>query len=271
MIQGLNIRCNIGPFQVLRSPMIKLSFRRRDVVSVCEIEVPDSDRKVQTVLAKKQPVQIRFGLRGSQGLWQEWEGTVKDFVQSGSDILKVSCVGPEQALIDTKITQAMSNEPADIAGKRILQATGLPVASVSIPSEVFPHLVFSNVSAARAIKQLSQSLERSFGHDLTKHAVWLGEAAGEHPGRLYWSDQAEPGPVYVVETASNLLTHSPNPDGMSRITSTLLPGLTASRMIRIRDVSRDISGLFRAEEVTHILSEQSATTIIGYGCDQGWG
>lgn len=271
MIEGLNIRCNIGSFQVLRSPSIRLSFRRRDVVSTCEIEVPDSARMVQAALAKKQPCQIRFGLRGENALWQEWEGTIKDFVQSGPDILKVSCVGLEQALIDTRFTEAMGNEPADVVGKRILAATGLPVAKVEIPGEVFPHMVFSNVTAARAIKQLSQSLERSFGHDLSKHAVWLGESGGEHPGRLYWSDQAEPGAIYVVETAKNLLSHEPNPNGMSQITSTLLPGLTASRMIRIRDSKRDISGLFMALEVTHVLSEQSAKTIIGYGCDQGWG
>ncbi len=85
---------------------------------------------------------------------------------------------------------------------------------------------------ARAIKQLAVTLERSFGHDLSRHAVWLS-AAG-----LYWSDGAEPGDVYVVQSADNLLTHSPDPAGMSYVWATLLPGLTASRMILIRDARR---------------------------------
>ena len=33
MIEGLNIRCNVGPVEVLRSPFMELVFRRRAVVS----------------------------------------------------------------------------------------------------------------------------------------------------------------------------------------------------------------------------------------------
>lgn len=265
MIHGLNIRCNVGPFQVLRSPKIELVTRRRDVVSTCQIDVPDPDGQVRPLLAKKQKAQIRFGHRGEGGLWHEWEGTIKDFTQTGPDLIRVSCVGLEQALIDTKITEAMHGEPADIVGKRLLSASGLPVADVNIPAETFPHMVFSNVSVAKAIKQLSNSLERSFGHDLAKHAVWLGKNG------LYWSSESEPGPVYVVESACNLMTNSPNPNGMSRAVSTLLPGLTASMMVRIHDSRRGQNELARAEEVIHSLSEGGNTTTIGYGCDQGWG
>lgn len=265
MIQGLNVRCNVGPFQVLRSPRIELVTRRRDVVSTCEIDVPDQDGSVRPLLEKKQKVSIRFGHRGGSGLWHEWEGTVKDFTQTGADIIRVACVGLEQALIDTKITEAMHGEPADVAGKRLLAASGLPVADVSIPAETFPHMVFSGVSVARAIKQLSQTLEGSFGHDLSRHAVWLGKSG------LYWSPESEPGAVYVVESACNLMTNSPNPNGMSRAVSTLLPGLSASMLVRIHDSRRGTNELVRAEEVTHSLSEGGNKTTIGYGCEQGWG
>lgn len=265
MIAGLNVRCMVGPFEVLRSPRIELVSRRRDVVTTCKIDVPDPTGEARQSLAKKQKVEIRFGHRGEGGLWQEWEGEIKDFTQDGPDLLRVSCVGLEQALIDTRITLAMHGEPADVVGKRLLAASGLPVAEVFIPVETFPHMVFSNVTVARAIKQLSQTLERSFGHDLSKHAVWLGEAG------LYWSAESEPGPVYVAETACNLMSNSPNPSGMSQAVCTLMPGLTASRMVRIRDTKRDVCELVRAEEVTHRLGAGGNTTTIGYGCEQGWG
>lgn len=264
MIEGINIRVTVGGFEVLRSPRIELVTRRRDVVSTCEIDVPDPDGSIQPQLAKKQPVRVRFGLRGEGGTWHDWSGTIKDFT-ARKDAIRVAAVGLEQALIDTKITEAMHGEPADIVAKRILAKTGLALADVKIPSEQFPHIVFSDVTAARAIKQLSQTLERSYGHDLSRHAVWLGEAG------LYWSDENEPGDVFVIETAQNLISCSPNPSGMSRAVSTILPGLAASRMVRIRDIKRGYSELARAEEVIHRLGTSGNTTEIGYGLDQGWG
>lgn len=265
MISGLNVRCLVGPFEVLRSPRIELVTRRRDVVSTCSVDVPDEWGEVRALLVKKQKVEIRFGHRGDGGLWQEWQGEIKDFTQVTPDLIRVACVGREQALIDTKITLAMHGEPADVVGKRLLAASGLSVADVAIPAETFPHMVFSSVTVARAIKQLSQTLERSFGHDLSRHAVWLGEAG------LYWSAESEPGPVYVAESACNLMTNSPNPNGMSRAVCTLLPGLTASRMVRIHDSRRGQDEIVRAEEVIQLLSENGNTTTIGYGCEQGWG
>ena len=265
MIEGINIRCNVGPFEVLRSPRNVLSLCRRAVVTTCEMDIPDPDGSVQAGLVKKQAVRVRFGHRGEGGTWHDWSGTIKDFQPAGPDTLRVFAVGREQALIDTKITQAMHGEPADIVARRLLASAGLPVASVSIPAETFPHIVFSNVTVARAIKQLAGSLDRSFGHDLSRHEVWLGEAG------LFWSDQDEPGAVFVVETAANLITNSPNPGGMSHAVSTILPGLTHSRKVRIRDARRGFSEVVRAQEVIHALGADGNTTTIGYGHNEGWG
>ena len=265
MIEGINIRCNVGSIEVLRSPRIVLTLRRRAVVSTCEIDIPDADGSVQQSLAKKQDVRIRFGHRGEGGTWHDWSGTIKDFTPSGSDTIRVVAVGKEQALIDTTVTEALHGEPSDVVARRLLSATGLPVAEINIPVETFPRMVFSNVTVARAIKQLTSSLERSWGHDLSKHAVWLGEAG------LYWSDGNEPGDVFVIEAAANMITNNPNPAGMSYAISTVLPGLTHSRMVRIRDPRRDYSELVRAEEVIHILGADGNTTTIGYGANQGWG
>lgn len=264
MIEGINIRCNVGPFEVLRTPRLVLSFHRRAVVSRAEVDLPDPSGDIRASLAAGQSVRVRFGHRGEGGTWQEWSGTAKDIVQAGADTVRVTALGLEQALIDTTVTEAMHGEPADVAARRILLTTGLPVAGINIPQAILPHIVFSRVTVARAIKQLSATLERSFGHNMSKHAVWLGEAG------LYWSAGSEPGDVFVIESAANLMTHSPNPKGMSTIQAALMPGLTASRMVRIRDARRQFSALVMAQSVVHTLGEGGNTTTIEYGKDEGW-
>lgn len=265
MIEGINIRCTVGNFEVLRSPRIVLTLRRRAVLTHCEVDIPDADGAIQAELAKKQMVRVRFGHRGDGGTWHDWSGTIKDFQPAGTDAIRVFAVGLEQALIDTTVTEAMHGEPADVVARRLFAATGLPVAGIRVPAETFPHIVFSGVTVARAIKQLAASLERSWGHDLSRHAVWLGESG------LYWSDEGEPGDVFVVESGANLITNSPNPSGMSYAVSTVLPGLTHSRNIRIRDARRQYSEVVRAQEVIHALGAGGNTTTIGYGQDEGWG
>ena len=74
MIEGINIRCNVGGVEVLRSPRIVLTLRRRAVVSTCEVDIPDADGQVQASLAKKQAVRVRFGHRGEGGTWHDWSG-----------------------------------------------------------------------------------------------------------------------------------------------------------------------------------------------------
>lgn len=58
---------------------------------------------------------------------------------------------------------------------------------------------------------------------------------------------------------------------MSHVWATLLPGLTASRMVRIRDARRGFSALVMAQSVYHELGSGGNKTMIGYGKDEGWG
>ena len=245
MIEGVNVRCNVGPFEVLRTPRLVLSFHRRAVVSRAEMSLPDPDGSIRAGLSAGQSVRVRFGHRGEGGTWQEWSGTVKDIVQAGPDTVRVTALGLEKALLDTTVTLAMHGETSLSVASRLLAST-------------------SGCTVARAIKQLSATLERSYGHDLSKHAVWLG-ASG-----LYWSDASEPGDIFVIQSADNLISHSPDPEGMSRIRATLLPGLTASRMVRIRDARRQFSALVMAQSVVHELGTGGNTTTIEYGKDEGW-
>lgn len=271
MIEGLNIRCNVGPVEVLRSPFIQLISRRRAVVSRAIVNIPDPEGEVRAVLSLKQAVSVRWGYRGEVALWHEWEGTIEKITQPDvnapdADSVTVEAVGLEKALTTTTVTESYYREPADVVARRLLARTGLAVGEVEIPQEILPYQVFSGVPVARAVRQLAGTLERSFGHDMSRHALWLG-AAG-----LTWSAGDEPGDVYSVATAENLLSHTPpaTADGVGVVLSVPLPGLTHSRLVHVRDSRRDIDITSRALDVVHTLRDGGNTTAITYGKDVGW-
>lgn len=271
MIEGLNVRCNVGPVEVLRSPFLELVFQRRAVVSRAIITVPDPEGEARAVLATGQTVAVRWGYRGEAGFWQEWEGTVEGIDQpradsASADALTVRAVGLEKALVTTTVTESFYREPADVVARRLLARTELAVGVVDVPGDVLPYQVFSGVSVARAVKQLSHTLERSFGHDMSRHALWLG-ASG-----LTWSAGDEPGDVYSVATAENLIAHTPpqTPDGVGVVVSVPLPGLTHSRLVHIRDTRRGVDETVRALTVVHTFQDSGNSTVISYGKDYGW-
>lgn len=76
-----------------------------------------------------------------------------------------------------------------------------------------------------------------------------------------------------METAKNLISHRPpqREGEMGEIETVLLPGLTHSRLIKIRDSVRDIVKTVRVQEAEHRLLQGKNRTIIRYGKDQGWG
>ncbi|CAK7024293.1 MAG: hypothetical protein DELT_02516 [Desulfovibrio sp.] len=272
MIEGLNIRCNIGPVELLRTPYLELAYKRRAVLSRGVIHIPDPEGKARAVLAKDQKMKFRFGYRGEINYWHEWEGTIESIDQpsqdsTNPDAVIVRGVGLEKRLSTTLVKESFHNEAADAVARRLLSLTGLAVAGVEIPGDVLPHQTFSNVPVARALKQIEHTLRRSFGHDLSKHAVWLGESG------LMWSDGDEPGDVYTIETAKNLIDHTPPAKAgeMGAVISVLLPGLTDSRKVRIRDHRRQINTLERAEEVIHVLQASGNSTTVMYGKNSGWG
>lgn len=273
MIEGFNVRCDVGPVEVLRTPYLEIVYRRRAVLTRAVIQIPDPDGSVRAAIAKDDALHLRFGYRGDATLWHEWQGTIEIIDQpprgdAGRDAVVVHGVGLEKALSGTRVTESFTNETASAVAARLLAKTGLPVAGADIPGDTLPHQVFSGVTVARALKQLEVTLSRQFGHDLSQHAVWLGKDG------LRWSADGEPGDVYVIETAKNLLNHTPpaRPGEMGVALSVPLPGLRDGMAVSIRDVRRDIVALVRAEEVRHVISESRGnSTAVLYGKAAGWG
>ena len=271
MIEGLKIRCNVGPLEVMRSPLIELVNRRRAVVSMATIRVPDPEGEARASLAIGQPVCVRWGYRGEDGLWHDWQGTIEAIDQpkassASADALTVTAVGEEKKLLTTLVTESFLREPADVVARRLLGRTGLPVRDVEVPGDVLPYQVFSGIPVARCIRQLANTLERSFGHDMHRHAVWLS------PSGLVWGSGDTEGDTYSVATAENLRSHTPpaTADGVGVLVSVPLPGMTHSMKVHIRDTRRGVDTTVRALDVVHTLGENGNATTITYGKDTGW-
>lgn len=267
MIEGVSVRAKVGAFEVLRSPSIIIESKRRQIVGTANLEIPDPSGEIRQSLHAGQKVQIIMRYKGDNPLEQTWQGTVYS-IETQADNLIVLAKGLEQALLDTFITEAFYEEPANVVAKRILEKTGLPVKMVDMGDFVLPYQVFSHRSIAGAIKQLSQTISQSYQVDLSKHALWLDSS-----GQWNFSDGDEDGDIFIIETAKNLLSHKPaQKEGeMGEIETVLLPGLTHSRKIKIRDSVKDIVLETRVQEVTHKMEQGKNRTIIKYGKNQGWG
>lgn len=268
MIEGINVRCTVGGFEVLRSPLIEITDKRRVIVSTATVVLPDADGTVRSGLSVNDKVKIVLSYRGDTALEQVWHGEVETITQEPSgDALRITALGKEKTLITTFVTESFHQEPASLVAKRLLALTGEQVAEIDIGTDILPYQVFSKVNIARAIKQLEVSLTRAFDYDMTKHALYLSENG------WVWNNKDAKGAVFRVATAENLLTHNPpkNETSMGEIVSVLLPGLKASRLVSIRDKRRDFVKTVRAQEVIHRCGAKGNQTIIRYGKEEGWG
>ena len=266
-IEGIAIREKVGAFEVLRSPKIIIESKRRQIVGKAVLEIPDPFGTVRPSLKTGQSVQIIMRYRGETNLEQTWQGTLFSVDTEGENLL-VTARGLEQTLLDNTLTEAFYEEPVNLVVRRILQKTGLGTAEIDMGDYTLPHMVFAGVTIAKAIKQLSQSVSRSFGKDLSKHALWL-----DADNNWNFRNGEEQGTVFTVETAKNLISHRPpqREGEMGEIETVLLPGLTHSRLIKIRDSVRDIVKTVRVQEAEHRMVQGKNRTIIRYGKDQGWG
>lgn len=267
MIEGISIRANVGAFEVLRSPKIVIESKRRQIVGTASLEVPDPTGEIRNGLNLGNKVQIIMRYKGDNPLEQTWQGTIYS-LQTEADNIIIIAKGLEQILLDTFITEAFFEEPANLVAKRILEKTGLPVGKIDMGEYILPYQVFSSCNLAMAIKQLSQTISQSCQADMSRHALWL-----DSNQMWNFSDGDEEGDIFIIETAKNLLNHRPpqKQGEIGELETVLLPSLTHSRIIKIRDSVRDIVQEVRAQEVTHQMEQGKNRTIIRYGKDEGWG
>lgn len=123
-IEGLSLRATLGGLELRRTPRIVLTYRRRTVLSTCEIDIPDPEGEIIGQITRDQPLDLQFWYRGGDGMRQHWQGTIERKAAM-RDTIRVFGVGLEKKLLTTTVTEAMYGEPAVVVAKRLLAATGL--------------------------------------------------------------------------------------------------------------------------------------------------
>lgn len=271
-IGGFNVRIKVGAFQILRSPRVIIESKRRAIMGRSIIEVPDPTGEIRQSLSTGDSVTIMMRYHCSENstlLEQTWQGTLST-VATHSDILIITALGLEKSLMDTIITESFYNEPVNIVAKRLLENTGYSVSTIDIGDYVLPHQVFSAMTVSRAIKNLFMSMSRSFDVDMSSYALWLDSNAMWH---LEDNDNTDESGIFCIETAQNMISHKPpESDGeMGECVCVLLPSLSHSRLIKIRDTVRQVVLTVRAQEVLHSMIGGVNRTSILYGKNEGWG
>jgi hypothetical protein len=267
-LSGLAISVTIGSTRILRVPSCTVSYDRESVLSRAFISVPDPAGDFIRLIEKGQSVTISMGYRGKAA--HEWSGTVDGWLPSQGNNphqWTVAAVGPELALVKTRITAMYMDEDVAWIARRILAETGLPIGTIEAPQITIPRMTLSNVPAWRGLEQLAHSVERANGVDMSAHAVWLDEAGAVHWGTHNDIQDETP----IISTGAGLLNHhlTKMPYARQPIETYLLPVMRAGRCFRIVDSRRGVDETPRALRVEHKVTPKSARTFLSYGEEYG--
>lgn len=260
-ITGLDINLKVGPFTVNRLPRAELTLSRGAVAGHCLIELPDPGGQVAAGLKPDEAVSLYFGYRG--GLSQSWAGQITQIKALG-DAVEITALSAELAFIKTKVSECFHQETARQVVRRLMRLAGISPGRLEGPDEIFPHLIFSGRPVYECFRQINATLERVCQLDLSASPYWL-----DSNGRGQWGDFDEPGPVPVLASGLNLISHNPQ-GGQGTATALLCPGLGHSQLFTIRDDRRALTITQRAQSVTHKLGAQGNLTTVTYGPERGY-
>jgi hypothetical protein len=263
-VNGLNLEINVGDLEVFRAPHWWIESLRHFPLGRAGITLPDPKGDLYQVVKTGDPVSISVGYRDqAQALWT---GTVTArYPGATCDQLEIRAADASLALAETKILQAWENETPEALIAWVIRQTGLPVGSIMETGMVLPRVSAANVPAWQLIRQIKASCSSAFGLDMTKWALWLGESG------VNWGDFDEPGDTVEIATGANLIDHEPCDwrSGMGLIETFLLPELSHSRLVRLKDDKRRIDAVYRALRVRHEGTPDRIRTFIWYGVEHG--
>ena len=260
-ITGLDIDLKVGPFTVNRSQGVTLEYQRGAVASKAVIALPDTEGLVAQTLKNDDEVNLYFGYRG--GLSQSWAGRITNLAALG-DQVQITALGPELAFIKTTVVECFRSESARAVVRRLMTLAGAAPGNLTGPDQILPHMIFNGQSVYKCFKQINETLAKTYQLDLSKSPFWIGQ-----DNKAHWGDFDEPGPIPILASQDNLLSH--NPKGESGVARSILcPGLVASQLFKIIDARRTLEITKRAQTVRHELGPKGNITTVTYGPERGY-
>lgn len=267
MINGLRTHVTIGNREVLRCPRLTIVSLRHSPLDHAAVTLPDPAGELYRAIRPGDPVMISLGYRDQAPA--VWQGTVSKVRPGTQDQLELLASGPELPLATTRIRQSWENEDPAAIIRRCVTAAGLPLGRIDSPGPILSRFVASDIPVWQVARQCALTCAKAFGLDMRRWALWMGA-----DGLVNWGDFDEPGEVPVIATAAGLIEHLPASESgaqLSRVTTFLLAGFSASRLFRLRDARRGIDARFRALTVRHEVSPNKIRTHIEYGEEYGRG
>lgn len=264
MIEGINIRCNVGPFEVLRSPRLTLAFRRRVVASRAEIDLPDPDGSIRAGLAAEQPVRVRFGHRGEDGTWQDWSGTIRR--SSRPD--RMSCAsrrwgGKRRCWIPPSPWPCTAKAPAPWP-RACCRPPGWPWRGLRFPpspcrTSYFPAVPWRGPSNSLPSRWSGASGMTFLGMPWARRGWSILVGRGRAGRRVCRPERGQPAHA------------QPRPGGHELCVGHAAAGADGEPHDPHPRRPAGFSALVMAQSVYHELGSDGNKTMIGYGKDEGWG
>lgn len=262
-ITGLNINLTVGAFTVNRLPWAELALERGAVTGRLRMDLPDHRGELAVELQKKDQVDLYFGYRG--GLSQSWSGAITE-IKAVRDFVKITAASPEQAFIETTVTECFHNETTRQVITRLIALAGLAPGRLEGPEEVIPHLIFSGRPVWECFEQINATLQRVYEYDMSAMAFWQ-----DQNGLVNWGDFDEPGLTPIFASFDNLVNHNPKNAEEGEVVGLLCPGLTHSQLFTVKDYRRSEGLTKRALTVRHKLGDRGNLTSVTYGKENGYG
>ena len=131
------------------------------------------------------------------------------------------------------------------------------MGKIVIPDINISHIVFDNITIAKAIKQIYASLE-SLGNDLNNQDFFV------YNNTFYAGNIEIESKKPKITTGLNIIFHNYADNGYAEIECTFIPNFQSCMVFDIDDRIRNITGSFKAKSVRHIVDKGKARTFIGY-------
>lgn len=263
-IDGIRLHFFVGGVEYPRCPHCWIEATRGAPLSRAGLTLPDPLGTEAKRLAKGQPVEIRLGYRGEEPA--KWTGTVEWIKPGTIDQIEIGCAGGEKKLSTTRITQSWQNESPDRIIRHAIEATGLTVGRVDLPTGVtLPRFIASNVTPWNIVEQVEHTCRRAYGQDMAGWRLWV-----DGQGKVNWGDfDDEGGEPFVAATGANLITHSPatNALGQGQVQTFLAPAVWPGQKFQLQDNRRGTNQALRVLAVHHDIRDVSARTWITYGVE----
>lgn len=217
MDAGIDIKIQAGSLRINRCSELEVTYVHGAIIDTAYFIVTDTDGEIFSSLKKDDDIKIEFDSNNELSIFNGIVQKIDAYYNRNS--LKVTVVSEVKKLCTTYITESYNDETSVNIIKRLVQNAGFSIGEINIPDISIPHIVFDNITACTAIKNIYLTLEK-LGHDLNNQDFFI------HKNKFYAGNIEITGDIPQIETGINIIHHDFSNKGYAEIECSLIPVLT---------------------------------------------